>query len=169
VEYQGLGDDPADYRLAPGSGHIAVEDPHIAVPRPARDHRALVLERWSATRSSEAAGDAGAPAEARRRLDELMREGAEGRHHTLEYAKPMLRGLLNVVSLADPVTAAIVLFAQGLAGIHHLHRVHRLARRLGNADDARRVLGDVSRRLDRLPPERARQVIDVLLGQIRRG
>lgn len=167
ITYQGLGDDPAAYQFERGTGRVAVSDPGIDVVRPARDHRALALTQWAETAGPAAPAATADDAEAHARLDELVREGASRKHDKLEYASPMLAGLLNVVSMIDPVLGATVMFAQGVAGIHHLFRIHRISRNLGDDGDAHRVLDEAQANLDRLPPERARQVVDVLLEQLR--
>jgi hypothetical protein len=65
------------------------------------------------------------------------------------------------------VPAAVLLFANGFAAIHHAFRVHHVAREADAHDDARQVLKEIHDRVDRLEPERAAAIIEMLLKDYR--
>jgi hypothetical protein len=71
-EYRGLEDDPAGYRMKSGAGGMVIEDDHIAVTRPARDHRMLVKQLWR---------ENGAPGGAVGAAVELFAGGGAGIQH----------------------------------------------------------------------------------------
>jgi len=56
------------------------------------------------------------------------------------------------------VPAAILLFARGIAGIHHAHRAQRLADEVGSSEEARKILDKV----DTLESEKARALVELL-------
>lgn len=170
ITYRGLGDDPALYRLRFGASRVHVEDDHIHVDRPARDHRKLVGQVWrQRTGQPVEQATASAPAPGgqhhREQLAQVVAEAQAGKHHKHTYAKPMLRMMLSALMEVSPVPAAVILFAEGFASIYHTHRAHRMARELHRHEDARRVLAEVHSRIDKLGPERAREIIDVLVAQ----
>ena len=68
-----------------------------------------------------------------------------------------------VVVRTGIATLAVVLFAQGLVGIHHAFGARRLARQLGGDDEARKILAEVRERIDGLDTERARSVLELLI------
>ncbi len=173
-EYQGLGDDPAAFRLSYDGGRVFLEDDEIGKRRPARDHRELVVKQWS--KRAESPGKAESPGvrgkgadrhEAEAKLDDLMNEAAEKKHHTISNAKPLLKTLLHTLALFDPVSAVVLLFGEGLLGVHHHHQIHTLSRGQGANRDARQILDAVHTRIDGLPPERARAVVDFLHAHLR--
>ena len=63
------------------------------------------------------------------------------------------------------LTAAVLLFAEGIAGIHHAHHIHKLARNIGSDLDASRIVQEIHDKVDALPPERSREVLEVLLAE----
>ena len=95
----------------------------------------------------------------------IVAEAQQKRHHDPAYAKLMLEALLPLLAELTPITAAIMLFGQGLAGIHHVHRAHRLAHQIAGHEEARRILDDIHERVEHLQPEQAREVIDLLLAE----
>ena len=174
-EYQGLGDDPAAFRLSYNGGRVLLDDDQIDKKRSARDHRELVVKQWSELaeppgekKSSGAKGEAAHRNEAEAKLDVLMNEAAEKKHHTISHAKPLLKTLLHTLALFDPIAAVVLLFGEGLLGIHHHHRMHRLSRGHGAHRDAREILDAVHARIDSLDPARARSVVDFLHAHLRR-
>jgi hypothetical protein len=176
IEYRGVGDDPAAYTLNHSRGRMRLEDPSIGVTREARDHRRMVLETLQAHRESgavaadavtaEGAAETGEPAlpVGRRsaELERLLDEAAAGRHHEPKYAGPLLKTLLGVLAQLNPVTSVAFLFAAGVPEMHHLFRVQRLVRGLAGDDEARGILRQIEGRVDTLPPERARRIVEVL-------
>ena len=175
IEYRGVGDDPSRYTLDRSRGPLRLEDPSIGVTRDARDHRRMVLETLQAHRESGAVaipgaaddategGESTAPAGRRSaELERLLDEAAAGRHHEPSYAGPLLKMLLGVLAQLNPVTSVAFLFAEGVPQMHHLFRVQRLVRGLAGDDEARHILRQIESRVDRLPPERARRIVEVL-------
>ena len=71
--------------------------------------------------------------------------------------------LLGVLADVSPIPAALLLFGEGVAAIYHVHRMHELAHELDRDEDARAVLAEVSRTIDELPPQRAREVTELLM------
>lgn len=164
IDYQGLGDDPARYRVSRELGRLVVRDHESTLRRDARDHRQLALERWSGTgtvEDSEVAAPA-IDAEAQAALDKLLRDVDSKKHFDLAAAKQMLLALVRTIALFDPVSAAVLLFSESVAGIHHLHRVQHIARNVADHQGARRLLAQFENELMTLPAERARDVIDIL-------
>lgn len=159
ITYQGLGDDPRAYRIRSQQGQVQVEDETSGVSRPARDHRHVVRTEW------EIRADATArPCDPE--TESVLAE-ANRKKGSLEQAHPALRLALRAVAQLSPVSAAVALFAEGIAGIHHIHRAHALARRVAGDAEARRILGELQHRVDSLPAERARDVATVLLDSCR--
>jgi hypothetical protein len=97
-----------------------------------------------------------------------MDEAAGRKHHSLDYAPPLLKMLLECLAMLDPVTGVVLLFGEGLLGIHHCHRAHRLARKAGDAQEARRMLQEIRARIDLLDPARARRAVDFLHAHLQR-
>ena len=160
VEYCGLADEPEKYEVSEADGRLRIEDEHIRTPRPANDYRELLLRHVQkhADRfrdKTELHKD--------ERMRRIVAEAEQKRHHDPAYAKLMLKALLPLLADLSPVTAAIMLFGQGLAGIHHIHRVHRLAGQVTGHEEARRIVNDIQEQIEHLPSERAREVIDLLL------
>ena len=173
ILYHGLGDDPTHYRFDGQLGRLRVEDDHLDAPRPARDHRQLVVETWAQRKDQFAdpaialfAGHADGtvpPEDHDKRVAQVVADIQSGKHLEDEYAKPILRMLLGVLADVSPIPAALLLFGEGVAAIYHVHRMHELARDLDCDEDARTVLAEVSRTIDELPPQRAREVTELLM------
>jgi hypothetical protein len=150
-EWCGLGDRPERYRLTVVGGRVSVTDDELARPRRARDHRRLVAERWD-----DAARAVPVDPAVRRAVDE-----ADAKKHS-PYAKTALKAALELALALAPVPAAAVLFGQGLVGIHHANRARRLSTEANTDEAARAMLRDVARRVDDLPADEARHVIQLL-------
>jgi hypothetical protein len=162
VEYCGLGDEPDKYQVAYDCGTLVITDAQIHAPRPASDYRKLLLQE--ARKHLDRRG-VKAKVQGDERVQSIVAEAQAARHHDPAYARLMLKALLPLLAELTPVTAALALFGYGLADIHHIYRVHRLARQVTGHEEARRILDDIHARVDRLPPEQARSVIDLLLAQ----
>jgi hypothetical protein len=162
VEYCGLGDQPEKYEVSYDCGQLRIADEHIHAPRLANDYRKLLLHE--AHKHADRLGDR-AKVHADERVRRIVAEAQQKRHHDPAYAKLMLKTLLPLLAELTPITAAIMLFGQGLAGIHHIHRAHRLAHQNAGHEEARRILDDIHERVDHLQPEQAREVIDLLLAE----
>ena len=159
IEYRGLGDDPSKYRVAIGHGWLHFEDDNLSVARPARDHREMVFARWRERESARPA--ATAP------FDEIARLTDTGKHDDPNVAGEALKTLLWILADMAPVPTSILLFAKGIAGIHHVYRAHRLSLGQARQGDARRIIEDVHRRVDQLPPKKAREALELLVAHHR--
>ena len=176
IAYVGLGDDPAAYRLDTRA-RLRVEDDELHRARPARDHRRHVAELWRSRErpvafatpgAGEAAGAAAsAPPAARPAVAELAGVAAEARsgHRNPRHAAAMLRLALKIAAELNPVTAAVALFTEGVADIHHLYRVHRIIRGLDSDREARELIHGVEQQIDTLPPRRAREMVQLLAAE----
>lgn len=172
IEYRGVGDDPSRYSVDHSRGWLSLADPSIDVTRDARDHRRMVLETWHARKGvgpDDSAADAAAPVEPAApvgrhsaELERLLDEVAAGRHHESHYAGALLRMLLGVLAQLNPVASVAFLFAEGVPEMHQLFRVQRLVRGLAGDEEARGILRQIEARVDALPPERARRIVEVL-------
>ena len=80
-------------------------------------------------------------------------------------AKVILKSLIPIVSEVAPIPAAVVLFTSGAIGICHAHRAHRLARQNAHGDEARLMLKDIHDHIDRLEPEQAQAIVNVLANE----
>ena len=159
VEYQGLGDDPSKYRIKSGHGWLHFEDDNLSITRPARDHREMVFTHWQERKSDVPTATA--------RFDEIARLTDAGKHDDPTVASEALKTLLWILADMAPVPASILLFAKGIAGIHHVYRAHRLSIGQAAEGDARRIIEDVHRQVDRLEPEKAREVLELLVAHHR--
>jgi hypothetical protein len=65
------------------------------------------------------------------------------------------------------VPAAILMFAEGAAGIHHAYRIDRLAQEMAGSEEARKVLSEVHDNIDRLEPDRAEALVELLMQEYR--
>jgi hypothetical protein len=158
-DYFGLGDDPTAFQHTLKNRRLVISDHHVGTVREARDHRLLALADWH-----ELARDKHIRLDDDR-LQHARHEATKhtGPHH--ERTKLLLRSLLTVLAEADPVSAAILLFAHGSVGIHHAFRVHRLARRLEDSGEARKVLHELRAKIDTLEPAQAEAMMEVLSKQ----
>jgi hypothetical protein len=180
VGWIGLGDDPPRYRLDARS-RLRIEDDEMHRVRPARDHRRHVEELWRAAGGSaktaasphgagpsgaagSQAGNAVAHDGRAAQLGELARE-ASTRHHEPHHAAKLGRLALKLACELNPVTAAVALFTEGVAEIHHVYRVHRIVRGLDADREARELIRSVEAQIDRFPAHRARELIDVLASE----
>ncbi len=155
AEYLGLGDDPSGYRLITEHGYLRVEDTQLSQLREARDHRLLVAQQWH---KRQVRAHAAELAEGARRIAEVATEGAAASSPHL--AHETLKTLLWLAADVAPIPLTIMLFAKGLVGIHHLYRVHRMARGVGDSEDAREILAEVSEQVPKLTPSLATDAID---------
>ncbi|MCZ6599137.1 MAG: hypothetical protein O7B99_15975 [Planctomycetota bacterium] len=160
-EYCGLGDLPWEYRLTSEAGGIEVSDATRQLPRHARDHRALVGEEWRKRGHRTKADDP----RLKEALDTAAREGRHG--HDRPHAKLVAKTLLALLVEVSPIPAAVLLFAEGLAHIHHVNMAHRLAREAADAEAAKAMLTEIHDRIDTMPPEQAQHVVELLLREYR--
>ncbi|MEM7307562.1 MAG: hypothetical protein AAF682_12870 [Planctomycetota bacterium] len=154
-EYCGLGDLPERYRLRDDAAALAIEDDALHQPRRAREHRSQVVSVWRAEEREAHPVDA--------RLEYAL-ANARGQS-TSPYARAALKSLMGLALTVAPVPAALVLFGEGLIGIHHANRAHRLAREADQDDVARSMLREVEAKVEALPPEQAQHLIQLLLAE----
>ena len=76
-----------------------------------------------------------------------------GKHIDRHHAKLLLRAALPVLAEVAPVPAALLMFADGAASVHHAFKIHRLAEEMADTDEAKQVLGDIEARIDEFDPE----------------
>lgn len=157
--YSGLGDDPAAYRLNREKGRLHIEDDSTGPVRAARDHRSLVLETWEAhEKQAQPVMEAVENERYHAAAKELRRTHGAANSVTAE----ALKALLWIAADLFPIPVAVLLFAKGLVGMHHVYKAHRLARMEGTDEDARALLADVAENLERLPQEKKQHVMEVL-------
>ena len=157
ARYTGLGDDPARYRVEHRHGMLRIVDDQLHQFREARDHRQEVLSRWQQRRQREAVDSA--------HLREIAQRVRRNEHHDVRLARETLTTLLWLLADVAPVPAAIMLFAKGAAGIHHLYRAHRLAHGEADHHAAKTIVGQVADRVDKMSAEQARGTIEMLVEQ----
>ena len=162
VTYFGLGDDPVAYRARVQNRQIQIVDDELGTKRLGRDHRALVRSEFhlhrghSRTRLED------------QRLERIRQDVARDQHRNHMHARTLLKIALPILSEVMPVPAAVILFAEGAAGIHHAFRAHRLARELQGSEDARKILVEVHDKIDQLEPARAEALIELLMREYQR-
>jgi hypothetical protein len=154
--YQGLGDDPAGYRIRLNVHGLTVEDDHLSQMRPGRDHRAIVRERLGGLMPAATADE---------RLERLRSDVSADRHHDHRHAQSLHRIALPIMAEIAPVPVALLLFAEGAVSIHHAFRIDRLARELEGSEEAREILEEVHARVDHLDPDRAEALVELLVTQ----
>ena len=154
--YRGLGDDPTEYRIEHRGGKLHVSDGNVQTVRQARDHRELIGKALRESGQHKLTKDA--------RVNKILESARvhSDSDRNAQIARVAAKGLLLLLAETSPVTAALLLFAQGASGIYHAHRAHQLARDMGNTARARRMLVELHERIDSLPPDEARNVLEVL-------
>ncbi len=151
-QYTGLGDDPSRYRITHDRTHLVVTEGAKFEGREARDHRGMARMGWTNAKliSSE-------------KLEEV-RNSTNLSH----VAKPLLKGLVYGVGSAMGVPTALFLFAEGLVGIHHAWRAHRLLKEAGSDEDVQVILREFEAKLDTLPKEKAERAVQALLSEYKK-
>lgn len=157
--YYGLGDDPAAFVVRSRNRLLEVADENVGKERRGRDHRTMALEEWRRRSGGIRVHDP--------RLERVERDVTHNRHQDHHHARALLRVALPVLAEVAPVPAAIVMFAQGAADIHHAFRVHRLSKELEGTEDARRILDEIHGRIDSMAPERAQALVELLMREYR--
>lgn len=152
--YHGLGDDPAAYVLTRSRGRLQVSDPGSARERPVRDHRALAGARLQGLAGGARVLDAAGQGLLRLATADPEVGGAAGR--------VALKGLLAALAGTSPLVAALLLVAEGAAGIHEVHHLERAVDPGAQERLARRVVEAVHERVDRLPTAVAQRVVAAL-------
>ena len=160
--YFGLGDDPSSYEIETRNRLFRISDEHVGQERKGRDHRALVQHAWRAHR-----GDKDLTIQDDR-LERIREDVARNKHRDHHHARTLLRAALPILAEVAPVPAAILLFADGAVGIHHAFRVHTLAREMEGTAEARSILDEVHASIDKLDPDRAEALIEMLMKEYAR-
>jgi len=150
--YRGIGDDPSKYELTEHLSQLRLRDENLQTVRAVRSHRVLAARRLALIRKDAPSAD-GPVGQALRAAQQAGRGGA---------ARVALRALLFAVAEVTPLTAALYLFSEGLAGVHHVRRVHRGGSLADQEQAAREVLEAVQRSLDKLPAGKVEQVLERL-------
>jgi len=159
--YYGLGDDPGEYKVETRNRLFVVTDQHVGRERSGRDHRALVREQWRQRTERE-------PVVIKdERLERIRADVARQKHRQHAHAKKLLKAALPILAEVAPVPAAVFLFAEGVAGIHHTFRVHELAKEMRGSHEARQILDEVESKIDQLDPDRAEALIELLMNEYR--
>ncbi len=156
VAYEGLGDDPSQYTIGWEKDGVRVNDPHVEQSRLARDHREQVLEKWL-KRRAEAEGS---PEQLKKLREQFM--GADASAYTSIAMKSALLMLAEVM----PIPLAIMLFAHGAVGAHHMYRAHRLSQDQGDAVDAKQIINDMHSRVDDMDTSEIRVHLERLIGTL---
>jgi len=155
AEYVGLGDDPSRYEIISRHGYLRVTDGPTLEEREARDHRQEVGRHWQLQREPlQLTGE-------RLRALRMGPSSESARAPNMTYET--LKTVLSVAADIAPIPLSIMLFARGLAGIHHLYRVHQLARGLADQGEALRIIEEVSDHAKKIPETKVRETIDALL------
>ena len=154
-EYCGLGDDPRDYELRREGAEWTLRDPHLFVPRPARNHRRIVREAWERTVETGTVHP---------RLGAGMQEIAT-RHNPLHapHAKFALQALLALLCEVTPISAAMLLFGEGWIHLRHTAQAHRLVTEAAGDRAALAMLHDIEAQVERMEPEEAQHLCALLL------
>jgi hypothetical protein len=158
ADYSGLGDDPTRYRLKSDTGRLRIEDDGWSETRPVRNHRELVLEEWMRKQGIDAGSETEVviPSLAGRTGSDAETEAHDPRES--------LKRCVTELAREDPVPAAIVAYARGVAAVHHLFRAHRLARGAAGEQAAREILGEIHASVGQMSAEEASEALRRLTG-----
>jgi hypothetical protein len=122
-----------------------------------------VLELWLRTQGVTP-GEGDSPLALIPSLAEAVRGEAADATAKIDEPAAALKHRLTTLARHEPVPTAILLFALGLAGAHHLFRAHRLARGAAGELAARAIIGEVHDEVDRFTAEEAAQALEQLSG-----
>ncbi len=84
------------------------------------------------------------------------------------YARPVLRGLLQALSVVAPEVGLAALVAEGAGELAHAQRVRRLLASGPTSEEARRVMHDLEPELQQLGHRQALEVLETLLATQRK-
>lgn len=160
AEYVGLGDDPSKYVISTTHGYLRVEDNHLQQPREARDHRELVVKQY---RNRHGQTEFGMD----ERWQQVIAKSQDDSAKTPQLAQETLKTVLWLAADIAPIPLAVMLFAKGIVGIHHLYRVHRLARGSADSAEAREIIAEVSDQVTKLPVDRARETVQSIMAHFK--
>jgi hypothetical protein len=140
--YFGLSDDPSKYAIDHRDTTLMVSEGAPVERRAPRRHREVVRRT---------APEPPPPPPA---AIEHARKGASD--HSV--AKPALKLALAALAGMGAVPSALLLFGEGLVGLHHVWRAHHLTRNPDDERTAETILSEFERRIETLPPEQAQQL-----------
>lgn len=147
--YRGLGDDPTAYVMEEKHGIVHVSDPGMNEARKARNHRKLIpTARRKLPKNQQ--------------VEKLLKRAGDLRNADAHALRATAKTLLLLLADLSPAAAALLLFADGAAGAYNVYRVHRITNNIRADAEAHDLLMSIHDRLDHVPPERAREIIDVL-------
>ena len=155
---------PGSHRFKSEGDMLVVESPweedaprEIGLPR-AVDQAAVAAGREMLDR-------AGAPA-VREQLERARRQVEHLEHHPSHmrvYARPVLRGLLQALSVVAPEVGLAALLVESATDLVRARHLRDLLSRGPSSDEARRVLHDLEPTIAQLGHREAREVLETLL------
>ena len=157
VTYSGLGDDAAAYRIERVESHFTVTDDHVGVSRSGRDHRQMV-QAFVPPLPHHTRDLLGA------QLDRMHRDGERDSGQSHDQTRTLLKRVLPIYAEIAPVDAAALVFAHGVAAIHHASTIHHLADPQTGETQARLILEEVYDQLDDLEDRSAERLLGLLMG-----
>lgn len=157
ARYCGLGDDPSRYRLTTEAGGLLIEDDQPEGWRPARSPRERLLEDW--LRMQGVDPGTGATAVTPGIAELIEREGGTDQD---DAPRQRLQQCLTSLSRHDPVPAAMLAWGRGLADVHHLYEVERLARGTAGEEVARAILREIHSGVEGMSPQQAADALRLL-------
>jgi len=158
--YDGLGDDPAAFEVGMQNRLFVVADEHVGTTRAVRDHREMVLGEWERQAVQHV------PVQ-HEQLERIRRDVAENKHRHHHHARALLRVALPILAEVAPVPAAILMFSEGMVGIHHAFRIEKLVRQMSGTHEARQILNEIHGRIDALTPDEAEALVELLAREYR--
>lgn len=159
AEYIGLGDHPDKYVVTGNDGQLRVDDGQLHRSRPARNHRQLMGRQLPEQQPHSIV----LPNQLQSIVGTASPRMSDNRH----LARETFRRILSSTAEIAPTPLAMLLFANGIAGIHHLYAVHRLARGGANNEEARRIITEASDGVSALSAERCQQAIEAITSYFR--
>lgn len=147
--YHGIGDDPANYAMQERHGIIHISDGEKPETRTARNHRKLIPKaRYKLPHDP--------------RVEQVLKRAGDPHRAEVHVTRAIAQTLLLLLAEFSPVAAALTLFAEGAAGVYNVYRAHEIVSNVRADSKAREILLNLHDRLDHMPPERARQIVEVL-------
>lgn len=156
VTYSGLGDDAAVYRIAHGDDRFTVSDDHVGITRSARDHRKMIQTFVpSLPHHTRDFLDA--------RLNQVRQDNQRNFGQRDHQVRALLKRVLPIHAEVAPVAAAALVFAHGIAAIHHASIIHTLADPQIAETRARRILDEVYDQIDDLDDQTTERLLGLLI------
>ena len=83
------------------------------------------------------------------------------------YSRPLLRALLQSISVVAPEVGLAALLSEGIAELVHAHHLHDLLQRGPTGDEARKALLELEPRIQQLGHRQAQEVLESLLARVK--